>query len=57
MKIFLGVLIVTWILQAVGLAVALQTGDLSRNPKLIPWDIGIAMGLAVWAAYLLANEP
>jgi hypothetical protein len=53
MNAFLWTMIAVFALNIMGKARMLHTQDFARNPELMPFDMGIEVGLLAWAVYLL----
>lgn len=55
MKVFIGTIVVMLAVEIIGKAAMLQSRNLTRKPNHMLIDIAIAVGLIVWAAWLLGN--
>ena len=55
MKVFIWTIVVILALDIVSKASMIQTGNLIRKPSHMVIDIAFAIGLIIWAAWLLGN--
>ena len=55
MKTFIWTMVVIYALEIIGKASMIQSGNLIRKPSHMLIDIAIAVGLIVWAAWLLGT--